>query len=78
VDKLGAHISFEDWEKAVDTQIQEMENMKQWYLDYRMGSGMTPMLEEFAGVMDHDIARMKLMKQFAKQIEPKSLLGKSR
>jgi len=61
---------------GVDQQIELVKGQKQWYLDYRTGSGMSPMLEEFAKVLDDCIAKLELMKQVAKNIDPQSLLGR--
>ena len=67
-------ITIDDYCKGIDRQIELIKSQKQWYLDYRCGSGMTPMLEEFAKVLDDCITKLELMKQIAKNIEPQSLL----
>ena len=69
-------LTIKQFQQGIDLNIESMEKQKQWYLDYRCGSGMTPMLEEFAKIIDSHIEMFKLIKQFSNTIEPTSLLGK--
>lgn len=71
---MTEHITIKDFLKRIDLMIQSMKNQKQWYLDYRCGSGMTPMLEEFASILDNDISKLELIKTISVNIEPRSLL----
>ena len=68
-------LTIEHFCKGIDLEIEQIKNHKQWYLDYRVGSGMSPMLEEFADFMDKQIARLEAIKQYAKSIDPHSLLN---
>jgi len=61
--------------ESFDIAIEQAKASKKWYLDYRCGSGMTPMLEEFANILDKYIAQLEELKQLAKNIEPRSLLN---
>lgn len=63
--------------EGIDMQIKQMKDQKQWYLDYRCGSGMSPMLEEFASIIDNHVSRLEMIKTFAVNIDPRSLLSKT-
>lgn len=69
-------LSIEHFQKGIDLQIQQMKDQKQWYIDYRFGSGMSPMLEEFSAIIDKHIAQFELMKQMSNTIDPHTLVGK--
>lgn len=72
--ELTRKLSIEKFLEGIDNQIEDIERQKKWYLDYRAGSGMTEMLEQFAEMIDNHIAKFKLMKRMARSIDPKSLL----
>jgi len=67
-------LTIEQYLKGIDLSIEDLQRTKQWYLDYRFGSGMTPMLEEFAKLFDGAIHKLELCKTLAPNIEPRSLL----
>ena len=68
-------LTLEHYLKCFDIAVEQANVSKQWYLDYRCGSGMNPMLEEFADIIDKHIAQIEQLKQLAKSIEPRSLLN---
>lgn len=67
-------LTLKQYQQSIDISIGDLHKQKQWYLDYRCGSGMTPMLEEFAKIIDGAIHKLELAKTYAKNIEPRSLL----
>lgn len=71
---MNRNITITKFLEGIDIQIKQMEEQKKWYLDYRCGSGMSPMLEEFASMIDRHISGLKLIKTIAVNIDPRSLL----
>ena len=62
-------ITPEQFLQGIDAMIEQCKKDKQFYLDYRFGSGMTSTLEEFCKRYDQVIMRFESIKKHFKLVK---------